>query len=75
MYVSVDKHTTVREVQRMAEALFFPNGAFKSLKLENHVCFMCDFSQNEVEQDTTVDFKHLLYIHLYPCSLPGPSSW
>lgn len=70
-HVTVDRHTTAREVQKMAEALFFPNGAFKSLKLENHVCFMCDFSQNEVEQDSTVDDLYdknkvkLLRLYLY----------
>ncbi len=54
-HVSVDRHSTVREVQEMAESLFFPNGAFKSLKLEDHVCFICDFSQNEVDKDCTVE--------------------
>lgn len=39
----------------MAESLFFPNRAFKSLKLEDHVCFICDFSQNEVDKDCTVE--------------------
>ncbi|KAL7385681.1 hypothetical protein ABVT39_026368 [Epinephelus coioides] len=54
-HVNVDRYTTVREVQEMAESLFFPNGAFKSLKLEDHVCYICDFSQNKVGQDCTVE--------------------
>lgn len=39
-HVSVDRQCTVREVQEMAESLFFfPNGTYKSLKLKSFVTF------------------------------------
>ncbi|KAK0134209.1 hypothetical protein N1851_030221 [Merluccius polli] len=54
-HVSVDRYTTVREIQEMAESLFFPNGLYKSLKLEDHVRGIRDFSQNKIDQDCTVE--------------------
>lgn len=47
-HVSVDRQCTNGRIT------FSPNGAFKSLILEDHVCFICDFSQNEVGKDCTV---------------------
>ena len=56
----------------MAESLFFPNGASKSLKLENHVCFISDFSQNELDQDCTVEDLYeknkVKILRLYLCT-------
>ncbi|MEQ2160446.1 hypothetical protein GOODEAATRI_033823 [Goodea atripinnis] len=63
-HVSVDRYTTVRDIQEMAQCLFFPNGQYKSLKLTDHVCSICDFSLNEVDQECaeteviTIDLSH-----------------
>lgn len=55
----------------MAESLFFPNRLFKSLKLEDHVLGIRDFSQNVIDQDCIVEDLHeknkvkILRLYLY----------
>lgn len=48
-HVIVNIHTTVRTIQEMAQSFFFPGG------LQDHVCSVRDFSQNEIEPDWTVE--------------------
>ncbi|KAA0723155.1 hypothetical protein E1301_Tti005274 [Triplophysa tibetana] len=54
-HVSMDVKSTVRDVQKLAERLFFPNGKSKHLELTSLDCSIRDFSHRMVESEFTIE--------------------
>ncbi|XP_056604878.1 uncharacterized protein LOC130421158 [Triplophysa dalaica] len=54
-HVSMDVKSTVRDVQKIAEGLFFPNGKSKHLELKSLDCSIRDFSHRMVESEFTIE--------------------
>ena len=53
--VTVERNTNIQEIQHLAMKLFFPEGKSKVLKLKDLHFEMCDFQQNVIDEECTID--------------------
>lgn len=53
-HVTIDDKSTIKDLQKIAECLFFPNGKSKHLDLKSVDCDIQDFSHRMIESECTV---------------------
>lgn len=53
-HVTIDDKSTMKDLQKIAECLFFPNGKSKHLDLKSVDCDIQDFSHRMIESECTV---------------------
>ena len=57
-HVCADSFATIGDLQENAETLFFPNGSCKSLELTECIRHMCDFAQNKIVSEGSIQELH-----------------